>query len=54
MWLTKSGGCILGNNNSKIPSKELSELLETIVNNYFYIISAWKKHFPDQEIKFFC
>ena len=26
IWLTKSGGCILANNGSKIPSKELSEL----------------------------
>ena len=54
VWLTKSGNCILENNNSRIPSKELSELLETISNNYFYIISEWKQHFPDQELKFFC
>ena len=54
VWLTKSGGCILANNKSKIPSKELTELLETIVNNYFYIISEWKKHFPEQEVRFYC
>ena len=54
VWLTKSGGCILANNKSKIPSKELTELLETIVNNYFYIISEWKKHFPEQEVSFYC
>ena len=54
VWLTKSGGCILANNKSNIPSKDLSELLETITNNYFYIIAEWKKHFPDEEIKFYC
>ena len=35
VWLTKSGGCILASNKSNIPSKDLSELLEAIVNNYF-------------------
>ena len=54
VWLTKSGGCVLANNKSKIASKDLGELLETIVNNYFYIIAEWKKHFPDQGIKFYC
>lgn len=54
VWLTKSGGCILANNKSNISSKDLSELLDTIANNYFYIISAWKKHFPDEEVKFYC
>lgn len=54
IWLTKSGGCILSNNKSKIPSKDLTELLTTISGNYFFIIAEWKKHFPDQEIKFYC
>ena len=54
VWLTKSGGCILANNKSKISSKDLTELLETIDNNYFYIIAEWKKHFPEEEVKFYC
>ena len=54
VWLTKSGGCILVNNNSKISSKELSEILETISDNYFIIIAEWKRHFPNDEIKFYC
>ena len=28
--LTKSGGCILANNKSKIPSKELTEAIEKV------------------------
>lgn len=54
VWLTKSGGCTLANNKSNISSKDLAELLETIVSNYFYIVSEWKKHFPDEELKFYC
>ena len=54
VWLTKSGGCILANNKSNIPNKDLSELLATIANNYFYVIAEWKKHFPDEDIKFYC
>ncbi len=54
IWLTKSGGCIIANNKSKIPSKELTELITKISNNYFLIIAEWEKHFPDQELKFYC
>lgn len=54
VWLTKSGGCILANNNSKISDKELRELLETVANNYFFIISKWNQHFPNRKLKFYC
>ena len=54
IWLTKSGGCIVANNNSKIPTKDLRELMEIVSDNYFLIIGKWKQHFPDQEIKFYC
>lgn len=30
VWLTKNGGCILANNGSHIPEKELRELMEFI------------------------
>ena len=30
IWLTKSGGCILASNGSKISNKELNELMEFI------------------------
>lgn len=54
VWLTKSGGCIVANNSSRIPEKDLRELLEVIANNYFLIISICKKHFPSFELKFYC
>lgn len=34
VWITKTGGCILANNNSKIPEKELNRLLEIILLYY--------------------
>ena len=39
VWITKTGGCILANNNSKIPEKELNRLLEIIPLYYFKIVS---------------
>ena len=30
VWLTKKGGCILANNESQIPKKELNQLMEFI------------------------
>ena len=38
VWLTKSGGCIVANNDSKIPTKDLNNLLESIAVNYFLIV----------------
>ncbi len=54
IWLTKNGGCILANNNSRIPQKELSELMEVISAQFFVICSAWKNFFVVDEIKFYC
>ena len=45
IWLTKSGGCILSNNNSKIPNNDLNVLLDAITSNYFFIVSYWKKFY---------
>ena len=54
VWLTKSGGCILANNGSDIPKKELYELLEFISAQFFLICDEWKKFFMEEEIKFYC
>lgn len=54
VWLTKSGGCILVNNGSNIPRKELNELLEFISAQFFLICSEWKKFFLVNEIHFYC
>lgn len=54
LWLTKSGGCILANNGSHIPQKELGELMEFISAQFFLICSEWKRFFLVDEIKFYC
>lgn len=54
IWITKTGGCIVANNSSRIPTNELNELLEIISAQYFLICDAWKEHFKINEIKFYC
>ncbi|MBR0350683.1 MAG: DUF4160 domain-containing protein [Clostridia bacterium] len=54
IWLTKSGGCIVANNSSRIPTQELRKILQVIESNYFYIISEWKLYYDIDEIKFYC
>lgn len=54
VWLTKSGGCVLSNNNSRIPSKDLNEIMGTIASNYFYIIAKWKETYEIEDVKFYC
>lgn len=52
--ITSSGGCIVANNNSRIPSKDLNELLEIISAQFFMICKAWREHFVVDDIKFYC
>ena len=54
IWLTKSGGCILANNGSKISNKELNELMEFISAQFFLICAKWKQAFVTEDIKFYC
>ena len=37
IWLTSSGGCLLAHNRSKIPDRDLSNILELISLNHGYI-----------------
>lgn len=54
LWLTRSGGCILASNGSRIPDAELNELMEFISAQFFLICREWKKFFLVDEIKFYC
>lgn len=54
VWLTKSGRCILANNNSKIPEKELTKLLKAIEANFFYIVAEWKEFYGTTNTRFYC
>ncbi len=54
IWLTRSGGCIVANNNSRIPASELNELMDFISAQFFLICNMWKSFFNTDEIKFYC
>lgn len=44
----------MANNNSRIPNKELNDILEIISSNYFKIVSEWKNYFDKEDVKFYC
>lgn len=54
IWITKSGDCILANNNSRIPQKDLNRLFKSIQYNFFYIVSEWKSFYGIEDVKFYC
>ena len=54
IWLTKTGGCIVANNGSKIPNRELNVLMEFISAQFFLICAKWKQFFVVDTISFYC
>ena len=53
IWLTSTGGCIVANNNSKIPQQKLNDILEVIEAQFFLICRQWKEHFRTDKIDFY-
>lgn len=54
VWLTRSGGCILASNASRIPASDLNELLQVIAAQHAYICEKWKSFFMTDQLDFFC
>lgn len=54
LWLTKAGGCIEANNDSRIPSTKLNKIKEVVSDNHFYICQKWKEIFGENSLKFYC
>ena len=54
LWLTKAGGCIEANNNSRIAQTKLNKIKEVIANNHFYICQKWIEYFGRNALKFYC
>jgi len=57
VWITKTGGCIIANNKSKISNNDLNKLLSIISKHYFLIVSKWKEYYKIEnfdDIKFYC
>lgn len=54
VWLTAKGGCMLANNTSRIPQKDLNDILEVIQAQFFFICNKWMNNFAVNKIKFYC
>lgn len=52
IWLTKSGYCLLANNNSKISPRNLRIIEGIIEARYKEIVQKWIKYFG--EISYYC
>ena len=54
IWLTRSGGCVEANNNSRIPRRDLTRIMEVISAQHFLICAKWKEHFKEDDIAYYC
>ncbi|MBN3009854.1 DUF4160 domain-containing protein [Ruthenibacterium lactatiformans] len=52
VWITKTGKCLLANNNSKIPTKTLRVVLSILEARSGEIIERWADYFGQP--KYFC
>jgi len=52
IWITKSGKCLLCNNNSRIQSRILKNIMEIIEARSQDIIDKWNRFFG--EIRYYC
>ena len=52
IWITHSGRCLLQNNKSNIPERQLHVIMQIIEARSFEIIKKWKDYFG--EISYYC
>ncbi|MFQ7508898.1 hypothetical protein [Anaerobutyricum hallii] len=52
MWITKNGKCLLCNNNSKIPNKQLRVFMQIIEARSKSVLDLWYSTF--KQISFYC
>lgn len=52
IWITKSGHCLLCNNNSQIPDRVLRNIMDVIEARSLDVINKWYDYFGD--IKYYC
>ena len=45
IWITSTGKTILSNNNSKIPERMLSDIMDVIEARSFEIVRKWQDHY---------
>lgn len=52
VWLTKSGGCVLAHNGSKIPEHVLRNIMDIIETRHAYVVMRWQSKFG--ETSYYC
>ena len=52
-WLTADGGCILANNNSKIPDRDLRDIAKLITLNHEFICAKWQDAFGVEYLSYY-
>lgn len=52
-WLTQGGGCILANNHSGVPERDLRRIAKFIRSNHALICRQWEKSFGDDSLRFY-
>lgn len=52
IWITKNGKCLLWNNNSKIPDKQLRVFMQIIEARSKSVLDLWYSTF--KQISFYC
>ncbi|MCD7746236.1 MAG: DUF4160 domain-containing protein [Lachnospiraceae bacterium] len=52
IWITKSGKCLLCNNNSRIPGRKLRDIMDIVEARHFEIEKKWLTYF--KEIYYYC
>ena len=52
IWITRSGKCLLQNNNSQIPDRELRIMMKVIEARSADVISKWEETFGKTD--FYC
>lgn len=52
-WLTVNGGCLLANNSSEIPERDLRDIAKLITLNHAFICDKWKETFGADNLSFY-
>ena len=50
IWITEAGGCIVANNNSKIPARTLSAIVDVLESRSSYIVAQWNDVFGESKV----
>lgn len=52
IWLTEAGGALLCHNNSKIPQKDLSKIMDVVQAMHTVVVDQWRDYFG--AVSYYC